>query len=262
MTCDEVYSAWAPQEQAWSTWVKPVLFAHADKATAASDESTPSTVDASWAPVADGSTIVVVDLPGDAGVWIGLALAARGYAPVPLYNAIPAPPVPDVDSDPTIDTSAVVTVWPIVRSLVRAAQALETQQVSSDAPPAFLLDANRAYGAAKPSPGQFDNRSISLPTDFPSANLLLSRGIRQIVLVQETGSKPQPDLAHTLLRWQMAGIRILAKSLADSDPPRSIDVERPSSFQRLWYKFLATLRLRRCPFGGFGGRLPMSASSG
>ena len=100
MTCDEVYRAWAPQERAWSTWVKPVLFAHADKATAASDELTPSTVDASWASVANGSTAVVVDLPGDAGVWFGLALAAKGYAPVPLYNAIPAPPVPDVGRTP------------------------------------------------------------------------------------------------------------------------------------------------------------------
>jgi hypothetical protein len=205
---------------------------------------------------------VVVDLPGDAGVWVGLALAAKGYVPVPLYNAIPAPPNPDVVYDPMIDTSAVVTVWPIVRSLVRVASTLETLHVASDAPPAFLLDANRAYGATTPSPGQFDNRSISLPTDFPSANLLLSRGIRQIVLVQESQSKPQPDLAHTLLRWQMAGIRILAKSLADSDAPRSIEVERPSSFQRLWYQFLATLGLTRSPFGGFGGRLPMAGSSG
>jgi hypothetical protein len=262
MTRDEVYRAWAPQERLWSNWVKPVLFAHAGLVTGASDELTPSSIDTSWALVANGSTAVVVDVPGDAGVWIGLALAGEGYAPVPLYNAIPAPPVPDVGTDLAIDTSAVVTVWPIVHSLVRAASALESQQVSCDAPPAFLLDANRAYGAAKPSLGQFDNRSISLPTDFPSANLLLSRGIRQIVLVQETGSKPQPDLAHTLLRWQMAGIRILAKSLADSDPPTSIEVERPSRFQQLWYRFLATLGLPRSPFGGFGGRLPMAGSSG
>jgi hypothetical protein len=262
MTSDEVYRAWAPQEGSWSNWVKPVLFAHTDDPNAASVQLTPPTVDVSWALVADGSTSVVVDLPSDAGVWVGLALAAKGYAPVPLYNALPSPPNPDVVYDPMTDTSAVVTVWPIVRSLVQAALALERLQLSFDAPPAFLLDANRAYGKVELSPGQFDNRSISLPTDFPSANLLVSRGIRQIVLVQESQSKPQPDLAHTLLRWQMAGIRILAKSLADTDPPRSIEVERPSSFQRLWYRFLATLGLTRSPFGGFGGRLPMAGSSG
>jgi hypothetical protein len=262
MTSDEVYRAWAPQEGFWSNWVKPVLFAHADDPNALSVQLTPPTIDVSWASVADGSTSVVVDLPGDAGVWVGLALAAKGYCPVPSYNALPAPPNPVVVYDPTIDTSAVVAVWPIVRSLVRAAFDLERLQLSFDAPPAFLLDANRAYGAATPSPGQFDNRSISLPTDFPSGNLLLSRGIRQVVLVQETGGQPQPDLAHTLLRWQLAGIPILAKSLADSGPPRQIEVERPSSFQRLWYRFLATLGLTRSPFGGFGGRLPMAGSTG
>jgi hypothetical protein len=262
MSGDEVYRAWAPQERAWSTWVKPVLFAHSDEAATASGESTSRGVDVSWVPVADGSTAVVVDLPGEASVWTGLELASKGYAPVPLYNAIPARPVPVIGSDPTVDASAVVAVWPIVNGLKQGAQVLDTLRISSDAAPAFLLDANRAYGGAKPSPGQFDNRSISLPTDFPSANLLLSRGIRQAVLVQEVSLQPQPDLAHTLRRWQISGIRILAQSLADAEPPQLIEVGRPSSFKLLWYNFLATFGLKRSPFGGFGGRLPMSAAGG
>jgi hypothetical protein len=262
MNCDEAYRAWAPQGGAWSTWVKPVLFAHVEKAAAVAEKSTCPSVDAPWANVADGATAIVVDLPGEVGVWMGMALAAKGYAPVPLYNAIPAPLVQNVGADPAVVASAAVAVWPIVRALVSAVETLRRLQISADAAPAFLLDANRAYGSARPLPGQFDNRSISLPTDFPSANLLLSRGIRQAILVQESGRTPQPDLAHTLCRWQMTGIGILAKSLADAEPPRAIEVRSPSRFRMLWYNFMATLGLKRSPFGGFGGRLPMSASSG
>jgi hypothetical protein len=262
MTRDEIYRAWAPQERAWSTWVKPVLFAHVDNAALAPDAATPEHIDVSWVPAADGSTAIIVDLPGEVGIWTALALAPRGYTPVPLYNAIPTPRIPEVSNDSIVAISGTVPVWPIVRALTRAAQILERLQFAVDAPPTFLLDANRAFGSAKPSPGGFDNRSISLPTDFPSANLLLSRGIRRAVLIQETSIQPQPDLAHTLLRWQTAGIQILARRLADAEPLQAIQISRPNSFRLFWYNFLATFGLKRSPFGGFGGRLPMSASGG
>ena len=48
-------------------------------------------VDASWIPPAEDNVAVVLDLPGADGVWTGVALAARGYRPVPLYNAVPGP---------------------------------------------------------------------------------------------------------------------------------------------------------------------------
>jgi hypothetical protein len=262
MMRDEIYRAWAAQERTWSIWVKPVLFAHIDNAALAPDAATPEHIDVSWAPAADGSTAIIVDLPGENAVWTGLALATKGYVPVPLCNAIPAPRIPEVANDPAVSASGVVPVWPIVHSLVRAAQILKTMSFAVDAPPAFLLDANRAFGSAKPSPGSFDNRSISLPTDFPSANLLLSQGIRHVVLIQETSIQPQPDLAHTLLRWQTPGIQICAKRLADAELPQAIQISRPNSFRLFWYNFLATLGLKRSPFGGFGGHLPMSASGG
>ena len=69
-------------------------------------------------------------------------------------------------------------------------------------------------------PPAFDNRSVSLPTDFPSANLLLSYGVRRVVLVQATDGQPQADLAHTLLRWQQAGIDMM-RSAVDAATRRS-----------------------------------------
>ena len=106
----------------------------------------------------------------------------------------------------------------------------------------------------------FDNRSISLPTDFPSANLLLSRGIRRIILVQAHFTDPQADLSHTLRRWQEAGLTILAVAIDEPAAPRPITIRRPTAFRLLWYNLLAKLGLKPNPLGGFGGRLPMPSS--
>ena len=48
-------------------------------------------VNLSWSPAIDEKVAVVLDLPGAEGVRVGLELAARGYRPVPLYNAVPLP---------------------------------------------------------------------------------------------------------------------------------------------------------------------------
>jgi hypothetical protein len=74
-----------------------------------------------------------------------------------------------------------------------------------------------------------DNRSISLPTDFPSGQLLRARGIRRILLVQEAASLPQADLSHTLRRWQEAGLAILAKRLDEPSQARPITAPEAES---------------------------------
>ena len=122
------------------------------------------------------------------------------------------------------------------------------------------MDAKGDTAVVAPSPGVFDNRSISLPTDFPSANLLLSRGIRRIVLIQSRHSEPQADLSHSLLRWQQAGLTILAAAIDEPDPPRPITIKRPRAYRLLWYHLLAKLGLRSNPLGGIGGFLPMPST--
>jgi hypothetical protein len=102
--------------------------------------------------------------------------------------------------------------------------------------------------------------SISLPTDFPSANLLRSRGITRVVVVQPKSILPDPDLCHTLRRWQDAGLPILLKSLEEAGAPVPVIVNRPLGFRLLWHNFLATIGLKRSPFGGFGGRLPVPSA--
>lgn len=270
MTRDEVFECWAPAGAAWSPWAKPVLYAHFP-ADALPDPANPPTqdgaaaaaapppMDPDWIPPADGSSAVVVDLHGPAGVAAGRVLAEQGYRPVPLYNAAPGPaPVPFGEDGPAAaaGAAALVEVVPILGALWRATPGLRSLELPPDAPPAFLLDAGRRGGARSANPGSFDNRSVSLPTDFPSANLLLSRGVRRAVVVQPTGAQPQADLRHTLLRWQRAGIEILLKSLDAPGAPAPCTVRRPSWFGVAWYRMLAVLGLRRNPMGGFGGTIP------
>src|SRR5262249_25610457 len=74
----------------------------------------------------------------------------------------------------------------------------------------FLLGSGLILGRAEAGdwdPDEFDNRSISFTTDFPSANFLAAHGIARVMLVQKSSAEPQPDLAHSLRRWQDGGVK-------------------------------------------------------
>src|ERR1043166_8208987 len=107
---------------------------------------------------------LVLDLPGDEGVWVGLALATRGYRAVPLYNALPLPLVLRTLDPPSQHPLAAVDVLPIITVLRQSAQELARISMPPDAPPAFLLDANRHGGGSPILPDQFDNRSVCFTT--------------------------------------------------------------------------------------------------
>ncbi|HET9384543.1 MAG TPA: hypothetical protein VFO67_05305 [Gemmatimonadales bacterium] len=252
MTRGEIFEVWAPAGALWSAWAKPVLFAHLGPRPVL-PQSPEIHID--WAHRADGASAVVVDLPGASGVAVGLHLAQLGYRPVPLYNACPSP---DTAAGPG---QTIVDVEPIMAELFGGTERLSRLTLPPTAPPAFLLDDRRRYGnTITPAPGVFDNRSVSLPTDFPSASRLLAHGIRRVVLVQERSTYPQEDLSHTLVRWQEAGIEVLAVNLSAPGPPRSIVVQKPTMYRRIWQRVLATMGLRRNPLGGFGGLLPVPST--
>jgi hypothetical protein len=224
-----------------------VLFAQA--ADAPPDDAPPQTtaLDLSWIDARDGNTAVVVDLPGALSVELGLALAAGGFRPVPLFNACDG-------------RDAALDLKPIVRRLLDGAASLSQRALPDDAPPAFLLDSRRMEVAAPP-PGKFDNRWLSFPQDFPSASFLASRGIRRVILV-DTRPAPRDDLAHTLRRWQEAGLEILRKEWDSPSPPAPLDVPRPSRFRSTWHRVLALVGLRRNSAGGFGAVVPVPGSGG
>jgi hypothetical protein len=248
MNPNELYKLWAPEASIWSNWAKPILFTEAplgDFHLAPDWRS----FQIGWAPAGDAGTGIILDLPGADGVWMGLALAARGFRPVPLYDGAPG-------------FNALIEVGPIIGALQKAAPDLSQMPLAPDAPPVFLLDSRRGDSDTLVSPGKFDNRWAIFPQDFPSANFLLSRGIRAIVLGQQTTAQPRPDLAHTLLRWQEAGIRILACAVLNPEAPEPLQITRPGRFRKLWYRALVLAGLRRNSTGGFGGVVPEPSHGG
>jgi hypothetical protein len=255
VTKDQVYQAWAPADSIWSRWVKPVLFAHLN-ATHSLHDGLPVNPfgDTSWVPAADQGNALVVDLPGAASIVFGLSTIQSGYRPVPLFNSVPAP-------FGSSGRGVVVDMSDMMPLLVQGASQLNESALPADAPPAFLLDSRRRGEPTLLSPLMFDNRSISLPTDFPSANFLLANQIQRILVVQAQANHPQNDLAHTLRRWQDAGIKIFVDAITDPKAPMPITIDRPPWFRHIWYGLLARFGLRRNPLGGFGGFIPEPSSS-
>jgi hypothetical protein len=254
----QLFEVWAPEESDWSRWAKPALFAGGhqilEPQPAAipampvhSTESQPAAYDQGSL---DPSTAFVVDMPGEGSVEIGMSLARTGYRPVPLFNT-------------AYHQLAIVPVSPILKRLRESADELQGLAIPADAPPVFLLDAKRLEPGTPPAPGRFDNRWAVFPQDFPSANFLLSHGIRRVVLLQEDllQGKPRLDLAHVLRRWQEGGVEIYAQDPAGGMSPRSIQVERPSAFRSLFYRALTLAGLRRSSAGGFGSIIPVPAES-
>jgi len=257
----ESFCVWAPDESPWSPWVKPVLFAH--MGSAISQLVIAETAgDVSWAPSPGERAALVLDLPGAEGTLTGLALAARGYRPVPLYNAVPVPYGQRMLDLATGSAVTAVNVFPIVSALRRGAEELAHLKLSADAPPAFLLDANRRGDGRKMKVGEFDNRSVSFTTDFPSANFLASQKIGRVILVQKDRQAPQTDLAHSLRRWQDAGLILERKRLDMPGAPARFEVARPSWYGAMFQRVLAGFGLRRSPKGGFGAWVPEPSSGG
>jgi len=253
MTANELFEIWAPPSSVWSPWAKPVLFAHEDllEQDARREEASPHT---DWAPPPSEGTAIILDLPGAAGVQLGAALARKGYRPVPLYNALPAPAREVLlEAGAPIEPRTAVNVMPILRALRDEAPPLAAISLPPNAPPAFLLDANRQGEGQALQDSDFDNRSICFTTDFPSVNFLAAQNIQRGLLVQLSGLQPQTDLAHTLRRWQDGGLTLQCRQLEPPERAWPLDVPRPPWYRAMFQRALASFGLRPARGGGFGG---------
>lgn len=274
MNPETVFQTWVPAEGVWSLWARPILFAqmqqrdyrrHAstpfkdpdDEALqhAIIPEGTPAprtdawrNIDVSWASQAGEGVLFVVDLSGAESAWMGLALAGAGYRPVPLYNAC-------------CGANEVIDQGPIMVALLVGTAYLASLPLPDDAPPVFLLDANRMKPNRPLLPLAFDNRWKVFPQDFPSAAFLVTKGITRAMLVLRNERQPAEDLAHILRRWQEAGIGIEVKNVADDLAPMPIRVDQPPWYRSVWQRVQALIGLRRSWWGGFGSEIPEPSKS-
>lgn len=236
-----IYKIWAPDDARWTAWAKPVLFARLP-------QSLPKwqrIPEVKSLPEFSYDTMIIVDLPSDQGVNEGLLLAGRGYRPVPLYNGV----------NESKSHRIAVNVKNIVKALCANAELLETYQLRADAPPAFLLDADRMRSTGKLF-GQYDNRWCVFPQDMPSAAFLLKNRIKKVVVRSE---RVQDDLSHILCRYQAAGLAIYLDN--EKSSMEQITVKKPRHFKSLFYRFKVISGLRRNATGGFGGMVPEPSSS-
>jgi hypothetical protein len=252
---EDVFELWAPSASVWAAWAKPVLFAHLElglELEAFALVGPARFAMPPWAPPADGTTAIVLELPGPRTVAVAMALAQAGFRPVPLFNAVPAPHEIVLTDGHVPPTLALVDVQGIADAIAVATMhhAQTLAELRLDAPPVFLLDSARR-GAGVPRQRDFDNRSLSLPTDFPSAAFLQSHGVSSALLITENGCEPAIDLAHTLLRWQVAGLALSCSAEHESDT-RALLVRRPSWFRAVWHNALSVVGLERHPLAGFG----------
>jgi hypothetical protein len=184
--------------------------------------------------------MVIVDLPGNLGVYESLALAGHGYRPVPLYNGVCGPN----------HYSMIVEVKDIVEALSDGANILSELNIRYDAPPAFMLDSNRMKGFGK-APGDYDNRWCIFAQDMPSAQFLYKNNIRKIIIRSDS---IQNDLSHIVYRYKEHGIKIyLCKG---KGPCKETAIPKPSQFKSLFFRFEVLSGLTRNATGGFGGVVP------
>jgi hypothetical protein len=238
------FEAWAPAGATWSPWAKPAPFVGTALSTA---DQQSHDLPPAYELAASADTMVVVDLPGATCVQVALVLARNGYCPVPLINT-------------TSGAREYVRMAAVLTALRLGAAELAARPPSSQGPPLFFLDARRLRGT-QPEPGVYDNRWIALPQDFPSARLLLSRGVRSCVVLGDSADVAD-DLAHVLCRFQEAGIRLFSLLPGSGRKPQPLKLSPPRWYKKAYYRFLVTLGLRRNDAGGFGGVIAESSNAG
>ncbi|MCU0857691.1 MAG: hypothetical protein MUC65_04730 [Pontiellaceae bacterium] len=251
MNNEDIFLTWAPNVSPWSAWAKPVLFASMRGITSVPknqpDMSPESPSDAVWQVSFANDTALILDLPGETSVRAGLAMAEKGWRPVPLFNGCHA----------SYLSRMIVDTRPLIQSLIYGLPVLQQTKLSADAPPAFLLDQRRLSGSSLISPGDYDNRWCIVPQDMPSARYLKQAGIRRVILFADT---VMDDLAHILRRYEEGGLLLSIIRPAQMQEA-SLSVPKPQLFRSIWYRIQVLSGLRRNAAGGFGALIPEPSTS-
>ncbi|MEM6505909.1 MAG: hypothetical protein AAF711_10635 [Planctomycetota bacterium] len=250
-----MFNNWIPESSVWQAWGKPVAFT----AMKSADLSVIQGVQIDrhlpikGIPAGTGGTAVIIDLSPAQSVHLGARLALEGYQPVPLFNAVPAP---------DRKTRAAIKLDPVIESLTAYADDMAEIRIADDAPPAFMLTNNRKGGRRTPKPGEFDNRWVVFPQDFPSGGYLIEKGVNRVVVIQENRGTPAEDLLHVLYGWQKAGVEVSRLAYQSESSPVRLTVSKPFGFGSLLRRTLVMMGLRHNAAGGFGSMVPEPSEGG
>ena len=195
----ELYKIWAPSTaDVWTRFAKPALFVHVDEFAFLNGRIEVSEIPFDITQLNNGKTAIIVDLPGEMGVEMGLGLATGGFRPIPLYNGIHEEKIGGLDH--------VVDNKPIIDALVAGADVLKNLNINLAASPVFLLDYNRDK-SGNYSERWYDNRWSVDFEDLPDARYLISKDITRVVLW--THGEMRKDLIPIMDSYRDAGIEIL-----------------------------------------------------
>lgn len=195
LTGKAIYQTWAPSGKKWVDWVRPVPFIELHtqkKGYCVSELYIPEQIKV---PQADGKTAIIVDLPGTDSIEMGLALAKKGYRPIPIYNGVEE----QQGARATTDNQSIDV------ALFYGAKELEQISIPEEAPPVFLLDTNRLQ-RYKIDDSIFDNSWDVYPQDMPSAKYFKAQGIENILVIGDGGAR---DLKKILRNFKKKGLRIV-----------------------------------------------------
>lgn len=193
MTGKEVYKLYAPEGAKWTEWVRPVPFIGIDSYNR---KLTPTWFDRKviFMECYEKDTAIIIDLPGQESIELGIALAQIGYRPIPLFNG--------TDEQP--NAFSIVNTDLIESSLLNSAERLKSIFLDNNANPAFLLDSYRT-NRYRANESLFDNSWDLYKQDIPTAKYFKKNGIKKIIVV---GNEIQRDLKKIFLNFQEDGIEI------------------------------------------------------
>lgn len=239
MNAKECFIKWRG-EHPWSSWTKPTLFAQNFNLNA--DPALPSARAIEFSKHLEGSlapnnsdSCLILDLQNEDSIHVAIKISHLGYCPVPIFNGVMAPWA----------TPGVLDNSKLQAALLNCAGSLSWPLKGG---PAFLLDARRMYGAG--DVGNFDNRWITMPQDYPSGESLKKSGIKRCFLVFDN-FEISTDLIQVLYRWQDTGMEIFAWNRDQLRFDKFL-VQKPGWLKRLFYRMKVTSGLYPSVAGGFG----------
>lgn len=201
MTKKEIYRNWAPIGVKWTEWVRPVPFVMLDNNLNIREYYNFNIPKINYKIDDCKNTAVIVDLPGIESITEGLALSKIGFRPIPIYNG----------TDETEGAKATTDNHTIKMGLIYGANELIKQNISNEAPPAFLLDSNR-INRFKMNASIFDNSWDIYAQDLPSAEFFIKNDINKIIVRSKFINK---DLKKILYQFQQKKIRIFLNNGID-----------------------------------------------